>query len=152
MVGLTGGTLGLMTPQGVIRPRVPRAAAPAAGSWGGLQLWLEFCFVRHFSKYLFTVLALCVAGDWIQSPPCLAIMYEYLVLLGVQQLRSSASCSFNYEGKSKTITNAINYKFGLCPRLASMHMFKQLLSSGRAMTSQVDPIWARSNPSYEIQE
>ena len=61
VVGLTGGTRGLMTPQGVIRPRVPRAAAPAAGSWGGLQLWLEFCFVHHLSNYLFTVLALCVA-------------------------------------------------------------------------------------------
>ena len=39
VVGLTGGTLGLMTPQGVTRPRVPRAA-PAAGSWGGLKVVL----------------------------------------------------------------------------------------------------------------
>ena len=57
MVGLTGGTLGLMTPQGVIRPRVPRAAAPAAGSWGGLQLW-SWSFVLYTISAI--IYSLCV--------------------------------------------------------------------------------------------
>ena len=64
VVGLTGGTLGLMTPQGVIRPRVPRAAAPAAGPGAACSCGVGVLFCTPFQQlfiHCVYLLALCVA-------------------------------------------------------------------------------------------